>query len=133
MSIPGTASCKSGPGGRRPIHEATWPCGPKGSCPSNAKLSSINAIQPGMLHVRSHLAGNLPLRGTCQAETSRSDLCNYCIPVCRQGHDRCVWAKNVDTLGIEPRASRMLRGCDTTTPCAQLQMYDHANMMIRHR
>ena len=28
---------------------------------------------------------------------------------------------NMDTLGIEPRASRMLGGCDTTTPCAQLQ------------
>ena len=27
---------------------------------------------------------------------------------------------NMDTLGIEPRASRMLSGCDTTTPCAQL-------------
>ena len=25
----------------------------------------------------------------------------------------------MDTLGIEPRASRMLSGCDTTTPCAQ--------------
>ena len=25
---------------------------------------------------------------------------------------------NMDTLGIEPRASRMLSGCDTTTPCA---------------
>ena len=25
----------------------------------------------------------------------------------------------VDTLGIEPRASRMLSGCDTTTPCAR--------------
>ena len=24
----------------------------------------------------------------------------------------------LDTLGIEPRASRMLSGCDTTTPCA---------------
>ena len=30
--------------------------------------------------------------------------------------------KQVDTLGIEPRASRMLSGCDTTTPCAQLSM-----------
>ena len=29
-------------------------------------------------------------------------------------------AQKVDTLGIEPRASRMLSGCDTTTPCAQL-------------
>ena len=27
-------------------------------------------------------------------------------------------AKNLDTLGIEPRASRMLSGCDTTTPRA---------------
>ena len=26
----------------------------------------------------------------------------------------------MDTLGIEPRASRMLSGCDTTTPCAHL-------------
>ena len=25
----------------------------------------------------------------------------------------------LDTLGIEPRASRMLSGCDTTTPCAR--------------
>ena len=29
-------------------------------------------------------------------------------------------AKKMDTLGIEPRASRMLSGCDTTTPCALL-------------
>ena len=28
--------------------------------------------------------------------------------------------QKMDTLGIEPRASRMLSGCDTTTPCAQL-------------
>ena len=26
--------------------------------------------------------------------------------------------RKVDTLGLEPRASRMLSGCDTTTPCA---------------
>ena len=26
--------------------------------------------------------------------------------------------QEMDTLGIEPRASRMLSGCDTTTPCA---------------
>ena len=26
----------------------------------------------------------------------------------------------MDTLGIEPKASRMLSGCDTTTPCAHL-------------
>ena len=30
----------------------------------------------------------------------------------------------VDTLGIEPRASRMLSGCDTATPCA------HSNIVL---
>ena len=28
----------------------------------------------------------------------------------------------LDTLGIEPRASRMLNGCDTTTPRAREQL-----------
>ena len=31
-----------------------------------------------------------------------------------------VFEETMDTLGIEPRASRMLSGCDTTTPCARL-------------
>ena len=31
-------------------------------------------------------------------------------------------AAKVDSLGIEPRASRMLSGCDTTTPTALLAM-----------
>ena len=30
---------------------------------------------------------------------------------------------NMDTLGIEPRASRMLSGCDTTTPCALCEVF----------
>ena len=34
----------------------------------------------------------------------------------------------MDTLGIEPRASRMLSGCDTTTPRA-LEEYRHAQNM----
>ena len=34
--------------------------------------------------------------------------------------DRACALKEVDTLGIEARASRMLSGCDTTIPCAQL-------------
>ena len=29
----------------------------------------------------------------------------------------------MDTLGIEPRASRMLSGCDKTTPCAPCYHY----------
>ena len=28
----------------------------------------------------------------------------------------------VDTKGIEPRASRMLNGCDTITPCARMRL-----------
>ena len=32
-------------------------------------------------------------------------------------------AFNMDTLGIEPRASRMLSGCDATTPCALLMSF----------
>ena len=37
--------------------------------------------------------------------------------------------KQVDTLGIEPKASRMLSGCDTTTPCAQLAAMSNAMYM----
>ena len=33
---------------------------------------------------------------------------------------RFFWQNAMDTLGIEPRASRMLSGCDATTPCAPL-------------
>ena len=35
---------------------------------------------------------------------------------------RAAGAAPLDTLGIEPRASRMLSGCDTTTPCALLMI-----------
>ena len=48
-------------------------------------------------------------------------LIEFCSPVCSAAfmfkQDSCSAAK-MDTLGIEPRASRMLSGCDTTTPCA---------------
>ena len=37
----------------------------------------------------------------------------------------------MDTLGIEPRASRMLSGCDTTTPCTRLQRKHVPNMAPR--
>ena len=44
--------------------------------------------------------------------------------------DRDMAGERLDTLGIEPRASRMLSGCDTTTPRA----LDHiARMSILHR
>ena len=32
-------------------------------------------------------------------------------------------SNKVDSLGIEPRASRMLSGCDTTTPTALLRRW----------
>ena len=40
----------------------------------------------------------------------------------------------MDTLGIEPRASRMLSGCDTTTPCAHTSMTNimHIWAIMRH-
>ena len=34
---------------------------------------------------------------------------------------------NMDTLGIEPRASRMLSGCDTTTPRAPERVVNSGN------
>ena len=53
---------------------------------------------------------------------------SVCVPVCPCPH-ALTWAaahtevaKNLDTLGIEPRASRMLSGCDTTTPRALVYM-----------
>ena len=39
---------------------------------------------------------------------------------------RCM-AGSMDTLGIEPRASRMLSGCDTTTPRALLVIFGVLN------
>ena len=37
-----------------------------------------------------------------------------------RGIRQCCFDATIDTLGTEPRASRVLSGCDTTTPCAQL-------------
>ena len=42
------------------------------------------------------------------------------MPLLSRGTQRDKLQAKVDTLGIEPRASRMLSGCDTTTPCAHL-------------
>ena len=53
---------------------------------------------------------------------------SVCVPVCPCPH-ALTWAaahtevaKNLDTLGIEPRASRMLSGGDATTPRALVYM-----------
>ena len=39
--------------------------------------------------------------------------------------EKTYMSSNLDTLGTEPRASRMLSGCDTTTPFARL--HEHLN------
>ena len=46
-------------------------------------------------------------------------MAQECFP-CHDWHAQQLKERTMDTLGIEPRASRMLSGCDTTTPCAQL-------------
>ena len=47
-------------------------------------------------------------------------MSSFCVgPACR-GFPGAARVHNMDTLGIEPRASRMLSGCDTTTPCAPM-------------
>ena len=43
-----------------------------------------------------------------------------------QLHVRCPSTHDLDRLGIEPRASRMLSGCDTTTPSAHLDIFESA-------
>ena len=48
-------------------------------------------------------------------------------------NDKCKaqdYNAELDTLGIEPRASRMLSGCDTITPCALIQELFLSNSCI---
>ena len=49
----------------------------------------------------------------------------------RAEHAATKW--DLDTLGIEPRASRMLSGCDTTTPCARRHLFRNTNGMLNIR
>ena len=60
-----------------------------------------------------------------KATSQRSLIPIWCVPECMCNiflsikQRRCKRHRTqMDTLGIEPRASRMLSGCDTTTPCA---------------
>ena len=50
-------------------------------------------------------------------------MATYSAP--RQG------TKDVDTLGIEPRAFRMRSGCDTTTPCALCTEGNQAKLVVQ--
>ena len=55
------------------------------------------------------------------SESTPGDIARTRIPIANLQHFRGpleAWKMQMDTLGIEPRASRMLSGCDTTTPCA---------------
>jgi hypothetical protein len=66
------------------------------------------------------------------SEPSALPLCSYSCWVLDNAQ-ACLAAfkHEMDTLGIEPRASRMLSGCDTTTPCARAHVHSHG-MLSRH-
>ena len=73
------------------------------------------------IQVRVHRGADVPLarllrwRGWLAGVRFESPTCNSSRKAMAP-HDG---SQKVDTLGIEPRASRMLSGCDTTTPCAR--------------
>ena len=48
-------------------------------------------------------------------------------------HRRAGQHRNVDTLGVEPRAFRMRSGCDTTTPCAPARLLLRAPLGVQLR
>ena len=48
---------------------------------------------------------------------SAKNACGFCVNFGSELQQ--LHCNEMDTLGIEPRASRMLSGCDTTTPCAR--------------
>ena len=73
-----------------------------------------------------------------KATSQRSLIPIWCVPECMCNiflstkRRRCKRHRiQMDTLGIEPRASRMLSGCDTTTPCARLQKKHVPNIAPR--
>ena len=68
------------------------------------------------------LLGNLGGRARGIA-TRGGAMATYSAP--RQG------TKDVDTLGIEPRAFRMRSGCDTTTPCALCTEGNQAKLVVQ--
>ena len=53
---------------------------------------------------------------------------------CLRGLDEphIVQKKEMDTLGIEPRAFRMRSGCDTATPCARCERVGNILLQISH-
>ena len=56
---------------------------------------------------------NLPAHSACPLEPT-AQISTFVFPFLFLS----AWGTKMDTLGIEPRASRMLSGCDTTTPRA---------------
>ena len=55
---------------------------------------------------------------TLLAQLMLTHMSSYFAPASSMQSNTNLMIK-MDTLGIEPRTSRMLSGCDTTTPCAQ--------------
>ena len=93
-------------------------------CPHNKAYGSATALAP--LRRRPHWAAPVP------ALSAPTQGCNS---VAATRHTKqCHFKTTMDTLGIEPRASRMLSGCDTTTPCAQVIAHSRPTLLpIRDR
>ena len=92
--------------------------------PARVAMAATAVPSARIPHAQAHLVasgvagpGAVATRAAGRAAWSRWGLLSAGLPrsYCR----RC--AAQLDTLGIEPRASRMLSGCDTTTPRA----HDH--------
>ena len=89
--------------------------------PARVAMAATAVPSTRIPHAQAHLVasgvagpGAVATRAAGRAAWSRWGLLSAGLPrsYCR----RC--AAQLDTLGIEPRASRMLSGCDTTTPRA---------------
>ena len=90
------------------------PCSSSSRCPSTFQGWDGEAY--GAAHQGATYA-ELPLTWTQASRFLRSWLlsCPHCDTEVTSPHHIIA----MDTLRIEPRASRMLSGCDTTTPCAR--------------
>ena len=62
-----------------------------------------------------------PVRSVFSLKAGKLEKCSQRLVFWRLLRAKTCFRHNImDTLGIEPRASRMLSGCDTITPCTLL-------------
>ena len=88
-------------------------------------LSERNQRQPFNLKTQDTLMLHLAADPQAQQISTKAELSTDAGPTAGKGaqasfclRGRQLARLQMDTLGIEPRASRMLSGCDTTTPRA---------------